>query len=130
MCLALLAFLLLLGLTTTLCLCEFLQFLDKYLLPTMSVNGTTLPNECVADTQKHSECEEQRALLLNVHDNLTRERGQFLELQRRTELLSKNRTELLKRVQGTWTRVQKKKKNLDTSLYLSSSSAFVLHIIS
>lgn len=73
-------------------------------MSTMRVSGIMLHNECVADTRNQSEYEKQ---MVTVYDNLTSERDQFLELERRTELLqqrldtlSKNHTELLKMLQG------------------------------
>lgn len=74
----------------------------------MRASGIVLHNECIADTESHLEYEKQRALLVTIYDNRTHERDQFLELERRTELLqqrldtvSKNNTELLKMLQGT-----------------------------
>lgn len=74
----------------------------------MRASGIMLHNECITDTESHSEYEKQRALLVTIYDNRTHERDQFLELERRTELLqqrldaiSKNNTELLKMLQGT-----------------------------
>lgn len=78
-------------------------------MSTMRVSGIMLHNECVADIWNRSEYEKQ---MVTVYDNLTSERDQFLELERRTELLqqrldalSKNHTELLKMLQGNWTPV-------------------------
>ena len=75
----------------------------------MRVSGIMLHNKCIADTKNHWEYEKQRSLLVTVNDNLTNERRQVLELERRTELLqqnldavSNNYSELWKFLQGTW----------------------------